>query len=76
MDGRKHTKNTCFSPKLCSGILVESDFIPLLASICGLLLLSTFAMFRGLSNQSEKGGKDQESVQSSTTPDPGYHIGK
>ena len=50
--------------------------IPLLASICGLLLLFTFAMFRGLRNQSEKGGKDQESVQSSTTPDPGYHIGK
>ena len=23
-----------------------------------------------------KGGKDQESIHSSTTPDPGYHIGK
>ena len=33
-------------------------------------------MFRWLRNQSEKGGKDQESVQSSTTPDPGYHMGK
>ena len=25
---------------------------------------------------SKKGGKDQESIQSSTTPDPGYHMGK
>ena len=24
---------------------------------------------------SKKGGKDQESTQSSTTPDPGYHMG-
>ena len=26
--------------------------------------------------QRKKGGKDQESIQSSTTPDPGYHMGK
>ena len=26
--------------------------------------------------QSKKGGKDQESIQSSTTSDPGYHMGK
>ena len=26
--------------------------------------------------QSEKGGKDQESTQSRTTPDPGYHMGQ
>ena len=26
--------------------------------------------------ESKKGGKDQESIQSSTTPDPGYHTGK
>ena len=25
---------------------------------------------------SKKSGKDQESMQSSTTPDPGYHMGK
>ena len=25
---------------------------------------------------SKNGGKDQESIQSSTTPDPGYHMGK
>ena len=25
---------------------------------------------------SKKGGKEQESIQSSTTPDPGYHMGK
>ena len=25
---------------------------------------------------SKKGGKDQESIQSSTTPDPGYHMVK
>ena len=27
-------------------------------------------------HQSKKGGKDQESIQSSTTPNTGYHIGK
>ena len=26
--------------------------------------------------ESKKGGKDQESIQSSTTPDPGYQTGK
>ena len=26
--------------------------------------------------QSKKGGKDQESIQSGSTPDPGYHMGK
>ena len=26
--------------------------------------------------RSKKGGIDQESIQSSTTPDPGYHMGK
>ena len=25
--------------------------------------------------ESKKGGKDQESIQSNTTPDPGYHMG-
>ena len=27
-------------------------------------------------NKSKKGGIDQESIQSSATPDPGYHMGK
>ena len=27
-------------------------------------------------NQSTKGGKDQEMIQSRTTPDPGYHMDK
>ena len=27
-------------------------------------------------SKSKKGGKDQESIQSSTTPDPGYHMRK
>ena len=27
-------------------------------------------------NESKKDGKDQEKIQSSTTPDPGYHKGK
>ena len=27
------------------------------------------------SNKSKKGGKNQVSIQSSTTPDPGYHMG-
>ena len=26
--------------------------------------------------QSKEEGKDQESIQSSTTPDPGHHMGK
>ena len=26
--------------------------------------------------KSKKGGKDQEGIQSSSTPDPGYHMGK
>ena len=26
--------------------------------------------------QSKKDGKDQETIQSSTTPEPGYHMGK
>ena len=26
--------------------------------------------------QSEEEGKDQESIQSNTTPDPGHHMGK
>ena len=30
----------------------------------------------GSPSESKKGGKDQESIQSSTTPDPGYHMGK
>ena len=29
-----------------------------------------------MSLESQKGDKDQESIQSSTTPDPGYHMGK
>ena len=27
-----------------------------------------------LGSQSKKGGKNQESIKSSTTPDPGYHM--
>ena len=33
------------------------------------------AIFWGLKG-SKKSGKDQETIQSSTTPDPGYHMGK
>ena len=29
-----------------------------------------------LKDQSKKHGKDQETTQSSTTPDPGHHMGK
>ena len=29
-----------------------------------------------MDGQSEKGGKDQETMQLSTTYDPGYHMGK
>ena len=27
-------------------------------------------------NERKEGGEDQESIQSSTTPDPGYYMGK
>ena len=33
-------------------------------------------MFPLNANKSKKGSKDQESIQSSTTHDPGYHMGK
>ena len=32
--------------------------------------------FGGTEKQSKKDGKDQETIQLSTTPDPGYHTGK
>ena len=35
----------------------------------GILFLNTMLKY-----QSKKGGNDQESIQSSTTPDPGYHM--
>ena len=33
-------------------------------------------IFFSESSQSKNGGKDQETIQSSTTLDPGYHMGK
>ena len=36
-------------------------------------ILQNYTIF---SFESKKGGKDQELIQSSTTPDPGYHTGK
>ena len=35
-------------------------------------LLTTTAMF--ITKKSKKDGKDQETIQSSTTPDPGYNM--
>ena len=35
-------------------------------------MLVTFVSSQAKSNRSKKEGKDQESIQSSTTPDPGY----
>ena len=42
-----------------------------------LLICSTFCLIRVLICISigKKEGKDQESIQSSTTPDPGHHMG-
>ena len=34
------------------------------------------AMTTVISLKVRKGGKDRESIQSSITPDPGYHLGK
>ena len=47
---------------------------------CGTLSLLSFTIFRkgkiSLEDlfKSKKDGKDQEMIQSSTTPDPGYHM--
>ena len=38
--------------------------------------LGYFVKANSLDTESKKGGKDQESIQLSTTPDPGYHMGK
>ena len=38
--------------------------------------MSIFWYLLEASYQSKKDGKDQETIQSSTTPDPGYHMGK
>ena len=35
-----------------------------------------FCVLGILMEKSREEGKDQESIQSSTTPDPGYHMGK
>ena len=32
--------------------------------------------FRGTGEQSKKDGSDQQTIQSSSTPDQGYHMGK
>ena len=42
---------------------------------CILKCLETIWM-QNVNHKSKNGGKDQESIQSSTTPDPGYHIKK
>ena len=43
-------------------------------------LRKEIGIFRALrrieQNRSKQGGKDQESIQSSTPPEPGYHMGK
>ena len=39
-------------------------------------MITNLKVNKTTSSQSKKGGKDQESIQSSTTPDPGYNIGK
>ena len=35
-----------------------------------------FAASKAANKNSKKNGKDQETIQSSTTPDPEYHMGK
>ena len=45
-----------------------------MGTVCAQLLLQIFDIC--LKKQSKKGGRDQESTQSSITPDPGYHMGK
>ena len=43
-----------------------------LTLVCFLLGLE----LRDICHRSKEKGKDQESIQSSTTPDPGHHLGK
>ena len=39
-------------------------------------VMSVRVFLGGTSNKSKKDDKDQETIQSSTAPDPGYHKGK
>ena len=58
---------------ICSENVVKSEWIALIALILSTssFFLSFFTLF-----ENKKDGKDQETIQSSTTPDPGYHMGK
>ena len=54
---------------------LELELQHLMADIDDFLIF--YYMYYGISKRiSKNGGKDQESIQSSTTPDPGYHMGK
>ena len=53
----------------CHPSIVERLYFLLLKALHFLLL-------KALSHQRKEKGKDQESIQSSTTPDPGHHMGK
>ena len=45
--------------------------------ICTYFSYERVYLFKGrYMNKSKKSGKDQESIQSITTSDPGYHMGK
>ena len=46
----------------------------LIRKLCALIERDLYYIAVG--KQSEKGDKDQESIQLSATPDPGYHIGE
>ena len=43
---------------------------------CSTKLFKITLLKMKMSLESKKGDKDQESIQSRTTPDPGYHMGK
>ena len=57
------------------------DFLGLLLEVFKVLAIDYSISIRqstgpGCYQKSKKGGKDQQSIQSSTTPDPGYHMEK
>ena len=58
--------------------MVMEDFMKQITEVKGIIGVRNFWTNNIVSryNESKKGGKDRELIQSSTTPDPGYHMGK
>ena len=59
-----------------NGLVYELQHVIYVTSLIRALILETRSTCRYMSKKSKKDGKDQESIQLSTTSDPGYHMGK